>query len=158
MHLIVPIVPTVSWREELLTPLKRSINVTANAYVGLTWNENTMWSQSRCMIKQRSSTILEYYTIDRNILQNMWTYVNSFVTLRLPQNSCGSCLLAPWFQQGDFYGLEVFHTLHYQFAYIQYLMTLLSSINRCTMVFFPSTYEKVCSTGSYCDEGVVKLL
>ncbi|KAK6042985.1 hypothetical protein COOONC_19510 [Cooperia oncophora] len=73
---------------------------------------------------------------------NIWTYLNSFVTLRLPQNTCENCTLSGVFQ--DFtVGLNIFHTLHFHFAFLQYLMSLVMSFNRMTMILFPFFFEQV---------------
>ncbi|CAA97334.2 Serpentine receptor class gamma [Caenorhabditis elegans] len=79
---------------------------------------------------------------------NMVTFANSFVTLRAPQNTCNNCTFAFLFERNssteeDNFPLQVFFTIHYCMAFIQYFMTFLSSLNRLTMVFFVDSYEKI---------------
>ncbi|CAD6198236.1 unnamed protein product [Caenorhabditis auriculariae] len=83
-------------------------------------------------------------------ITNIWTYGNSFITLRLPQNTCQNCYLSEFFlshsknQTEDvILPLDVFYTLHFQFAFIQYSIITINCVNRFTMIFFPSEYQKI---------------
>ncbi|EFP07112.1 CRE-SRG-32 protein [Caenorhabditis remanei] len=78
---------------------------------------------------------------------NLITFVNSFITLRAPQNTCKECVFAFLFDRSsnptvDNSPLQYFFTLHYAMAYIQYSMTFLMALNRLSMVVLVNSYEK----------------
>lgn len=76
--------------------------------------------------------------------QNVWTYLNSFITLRFPQNTCYNCTLAPMFTHGHFFGLEFYTLLHFHFGYVQYFMSLIVAINRFVIILLSQRFKKVC--------------
>uniref|UniRef100_A0A1I7X9J8 Serpentine receptor class gamma n=1 Tax=Heterorhabditis bacteriophora TaxID=37862 RepID=A0A1I7X9J8_HETBA len=81
--------------------------------------------------------------------QNIWTYLNSYISLRIPQFTCGSCNLAGFLLSRKLTGIEIFHFFHYHFAYVQLFLTLFTCLNRCSMIYLPQTYEIVCLTIPY---------
>ncbi|CAI2350230.1 unnamed protein product [Caenorhabditis sp. 36 PRJEB53466] len=81
---------------------------------------------------------------------NLFTYLNSMVTLRVPNGTCKSCALADFFEDlgkenqnktADF--LYIFYFFHFGNAYFQYSMTTLMSLNRATSIFFYFSNEKI---------------
>ncbi|EFO95450.1 hypothetical protein CRE_08931 [Caenorhabditis remanei] len=80
-------------------------------------------------------------------VMNMMTYINSFISLRVPQNTKINDSFASFFLEHDAhhpetkFPLYVFHTLHYQFAYSQYIYNCLLCLNRFTAIFKPLTSE-----------------
>ncbi|PIC27034.1 hypothetical protein B9Z55_019416 [Caenorhabditis nigoni] len=78
---------------------------------------------------------------------NVVTFLNSFITLRAPQNTCKDCIFSFLFDRNsspneDNSPLQYFFTLHYAMAYIQYSMTFLVALNRLSMVLLVNSYEK----------------
>ncbi|CAI5450257.1 unnamed protein product [Caenorhabditis angaria] len=78
---------------------------------------------------------------------NIWTYGNSFVTLRVPQNTPKTGYFAQFFWEHNRTNLDVrfplsfFHMFHFHFAYTQYLFNALMCWNRAMVVFFPLKSE-----------------
>ncbi|CAB3397259.1 unnamed protein product [Caenorhabditis bovis] len=96
--------------------------------------------------KDFSASFFKIYIFEYFV--NIVTFLNSFVTLRLPQNTCSSCLFAPWFNRLNSEMddisilLNICHNLHISLAYVQYSIIFIFSINRFTMIFSYSSYEK----------------
>ncbi|CAI2350229.1 unnamed protein product [Caenorhabditis sp. 36 PRJEB53466] len=80
---------------------------------------------------------------------NLFTFVNSMVTLRLPNGTCKECLLDNLFSQlgpnnpytVSFLWINYF--FHFGNAYFQYSMVTLMSLNRATSIFFYFINEKI---------------
>ncbi|CAB3397265.1 unnamed protein product [Caenorhabditis bovis] len=71
------------------------------------------------------------YIID--FFVNLVTFLNSFITLRIPQATCKECLVASIFDrftstmENRSIILNIFHTIHAHMAYVQYAIILLST-------------------------------
>ncbi|CAB3397260.1 unnamed protein product [Caenorhabditis bovis] len=101
--------------------------------------------------KELGGSFFQIYIVD--FFVNLLTFLNSFVTLRIPQNTCKECLFAPVFDrypesmEDVSIVLNVCHTLHVHMAYVQYLMTFLTALNRFTMIY--SFHSSVISSCDY---------
>ncbi|CAI2353329.1 unnamed protein product [Caenorhabditis sp. 36 PRJEB53466] len=96
--------------------------------------------------KDFSSTFLNLY-ITFFVCNNI-TFFNSFITVRIPQNTCNDCLMSFLFKahsatNPSWFPLNFFYFIHYNMAYMQFLMIFLTSLNRFTMIFWSTRYEKV---------------
>ncbi|EFO91819.1 CRE-SRG-34 protein [Caenorhabditis remanei] len=80
---------------------------------------------------------------------NLCTYLNSFVTLRLPQNTDVSGTFSDFYSSlnlnntDNMFPLSIFHTLHFEFAYTQYIFNCFVCTNRFTAICFPVHSERV---------------
>ncbi|CAI5452997.1 unnamed protein product [Caenorhabditis angaria] len=94
--------------------------------------------------KHFNSTYYKLFIVD--YFFNLLTFLNSFITLRIPQNTCAKCDLTDLLSlhtkdnYSDF-PLYIFYTLQYGMAYVQYSMILLFSFNRFTSVYFLNNRE-----------------
>lgn len=84
------------------------------------------------------------------ILQNIITFFNSFITVRIPQNTCKDCFMSFLFKSHtvlnpSWFPLNVFYFIHFYMAYAQFFLIFLTSLNRFSMIFWSATYEKVFS-------------
>lgn len=77
-------------------------------------------------------------------IQNVYTYINSLITLRLPQITCKDCILASIIPNVP--GLNFFGCMHFHLAYVQYLMIFSLIFNRFTAVLSPLKYNAVGET------------
>ncbi|EFP04625.1 hypothetical protein CRE_31276 [Caenorhabditis remanei] len=82
-------------------------------------------------------------------------YANSFITLRLPQSTGINGTLAEFFKNHDScsekaqYQINISHTLHYQFAYIQYIFNFYLCLHRFIAIYFPLAKSKVCIAAAW---------
>ncbi|CAI2354339.1 unnamed protein product [Caenorhabditis sp. 36 PRJEB53466] len=107
-------------------------------YTKIVWMMHKNW-------RDYKSTFFKLYTAD--YFFNLLTFLNSFFTLRAPQNTCDDCFFSFLFnsqtaESNSWFPLNFFFTLHYCMAFIQYSMIFLFALNRCSMVFLFSSYEK----------------
>ncbi|EGT48542.1 hypothetical protein CAEBREN_30978 [Caenorhabditis brenneri] len=92
-----------------------------------------------------NNTFFKIFIIEYVI--NIVTFLNSFITLRAPQNTCKECPFSFLFDQNsspteDNWPLQLFFTFHYSMAFIQYSITLMVALNRLSMVILVDSYEK----------------
>ncbi|CAI5451036.1 unnamed protein product [Caenorhabditis angaria] len=76
---------------------------------------------------------------------NLTCFFNSYVTLRLPQNTCKDCKLSFLFSTGkeSTFPLGIFYAISINMAFIQSSMTLLISINRYTTFLMVLDKDKI---------------
>ncbi|CAI5451035.1 unnamed protein product [Caenorhabditis angaria] len=79
-------------------------------------------------------------------IYNLITFVNSFITVRIPQNTCKDCYMSFLFKahsqnNTSWFPLNFFYTIHYSMAFVQYAMIMFVSINRCSMIFNLTSYN-----------------
>ncbi|CAI5450676.1 unnamed protein product [Caenorhabditis angaria] len=78
---------------------------------------------------------------------NLLTFLNSFITVRIPQNTCKECFPSTFFKSNsqnatsNYFPLNIFYTIHWSMAFVQYSMIMLISINRFSMIFFMTSYN-----------------
>ncbi|ULT86100.1 hypothetical protein L3Y34_006050 [Caenorhabditis briggsae] len=95
--------------------------------------------------KDFSSTFLKLYKMF--FVFNNVTFFNSFITVRIPQNTCKDCLMSFLFkwhtvENPSWFPLNFFYFIHFSMAYVQFFLIFLTSLNRFTMIIWSSTYEK----------------
>ncbi|CAA16409.1 Serpentine receptor class gamma [Caenorhabditis elegans] len=79
---------------------------------------------------------------------NLCTYLNSFVTLRIPQNTGVQGTFSSFYSNlnlnntENWFPLNIFHTFHFEFAYTQYIFNCFVCANRFTAICFPIRSEK----------------
>ncbi|EGT49199.1 CBN-SRG-34 protein [Caenorhabditis brenneri] len=79
---------------------------------------------------------------------NLCTYLNSFITLRIPQNTGVMGTFSSFYSNLNVnntengFPLMIFHTLHFEFAYTQYIFNCLVCANRFTAIIFPINSER----------------
>lgn len=104
--------------------------------------------------KKFGKTILNFFFFQNfKNFQNLCTYLNSFVTLRIPQNTGVQGTFSSFYSNlnlnntENWFPLNIFHTFHFEFAYTQYIFNCFVCANRFTAICFPIRSEKVI-TGS----------
>ncbi|CCD83526.2 Serpentine receptor class gamma [Caenorhabditis elegans] len=82
---------------------------------------------------------------------NLLTWLNSMITLRLPNGTCKDCVLSNLFaslgKDNQYTSSFLFfcYFLHFGNAYFQYFMVTLMAVNRTTSIFFYFVNEKIWS-------------
>ncbi|CAL2042249.1 unnamed protein product [Caenorhabditis brenneri] len=90
-----------------------------------------------------------FYIVIADYLFNLLTWLNSMITLRLPNGTCKDCLMSGIFsalgKDNPYTGGFLFfcYFLHFGNAYFQYGMITLMSLNRATSIFFYFINEKI---------------
>ncbi|CDH92963.1 Serpentine receptor class gamma [Caenorhabditis elegans] len=80
---------------------------------------------------------------------NLLTWLNSMITLRIPNGTCKDCVLSNLFaslgKDNQYTSSFLFfcYFLHFGNAYFQYFMVTLMSLNRTTSIFFYFVNEKI---------------
>ncbi|CAB3398332.1 unnamed protein product [Caenorhabditis bovis] len=79
---------------------------------------------------------------------NLWTYLNSFVTIRIPQHTNYNGTFAPIYLKLNQHNttpcsfLSFCHMMHFQFAYTQYMYNFITCLNRVSAILFPMRSEQ----------------
>ncbi|CCD64745.1 Serpentine receptor class gamma-33 [Caenorhabditis elegans] len=95
--------------------------------------------------KDFSRTFIQLYIVF--FVFNIITFFNSFITVRIPQNTCKDCFMSFLFKSHtvlnpSWFPLNVFYFIHFYMAYAQFFLIFLTSLNRFSMIFWSATYEK----------------
>ncbi|CAL2046856.1 unnamed protein product [Caenorhabditis brenneri] len=108
-----------------------------------TWVAFTLWIRRN----QLKSSFYRLFLV--GFVMNLLTYINSFMSLRIPQNTGYNDSFSRYFlyhnpyNKEDDWPVNIYHTLHYQFAYAQYIFNCVICLNRFTLIIFPMTSEKL---------------
>ncbi|EFO98777.1 hypothetical protein CRE_30508 [Caenorhabditis remanei] len=90
-----------------------------------------------------------FHIVIADYLFNLLTWLNSMITLRLPNGTCKTCIMSEIFgalgKDNQYTGgfLYICYFLHFGNAYFQYGMITMMSVNRATSIFFYFINEKI---------------
>ncbi|EFO93303.1 hypothetical protein CRE_20955 [Caenorhabditis remanei] len=86
------------------------------------------------------SSFFQFFFFDFGV--NIFTLLNTFYVLRFANYTCDTCFLAPIFQNLDkYFSSAFFYAMQYHMAYVQYSSTLITSLNRLSVIYNFGRFE-----------------
>ncbi|EGT55269.1 hypothetical protein CAEBREN_23504 [Caenorhabditis brenneri] len=95
-----------------------------------------------CNWKHMKSSFYQFYIFE--FFMNMWTFLNGFSSIRLPNITCKGCFLASLLEslREPSIGSQILFEMQFHMAFVQYSTTTIVAINRMTLMCYPGFFKK----------------